>query len=89
MNQPQGTEIPATQFVHAADRVGPTVSSAGSQHLHPIPLLRRRTSLNVAGIIGGALPPLVAGPLPTAYGSWTIGLIIAVLVFTSFLLSAG
>ncbi len=31
-------------------------------------------AVNVAGVIGGALPPLIAGTLRATYGSWTIGL---------------
>ncbi|WP_191496151.1 MFS transporter [Mycobacterium simulans] len=41
-------------------------------------------ALNLAGIIGGALPPVIAGPLRTHYGSWTIQLVMAVLVVASF-----
>jgi MFS family permease len=40
-------------------------------------------AVNVAGVIGGALPPLIAGTLLTTYGSWAIGLMLAVLVLTS------
>ena len=39
--------------------------------------------MNVAGVIGGALPPLIAGTLRATYGSWTIGLMLAILVLTS------
>jgi len=37
-------------------------------------------ALNLAGIIGGAVPPLIAGPLLARYGSWSIGLMMAILV---------
>jgi len=40
-------------------------------------------AVNVAGVVGGALPPLIAGELRAAYGSWAIGLMMAALVFTS------
>lgn len=37
-------------------------------------------SMNLAGIFGGAVPPLLAGTLVAAYGSWAIGLMLAVIV---------
>jgi metabolite-proton symporter len=40
-------------------------------------------SVNLAGVIGGALPPLIAGTLLTTYGSWAIGLMLAALALTS------
>ncbi|MGB8404349.1 MAG: MFS transporter [Mycobacterium sp.] len=40
-------------------------------------------AFNLAGIVGGALPPLVAGPLVSALGSWAVGLMIAVFVLVS------
>jgi metabolite-proton symporter len=40
-------------------------------------------SVNFAGVIGGALPPLIAGTLRATYGSWAIGVMLAVLVLTS------
>jgi metabolite-proton symporter len=40
-------------------------------------------SVNIAGVVGGALPPLIAGTLRATYGSWSIGLMLAVLVLTS------
>jgi metabolite-proton symporter len=40
-------------------------------------------SINVAGILGGAVPPLIAGPLLVAYGSWAIGLMMATLALVS------
>jgi metabolite-proton symporter len=42
-------------------------------------------AFNLAGILGGAVPPLVAGALLTSFGSWAIGLMIALLVGISFL----
>src|SRR6516164_5433603 len=40
-------------------------------------------SVNLAGVIGGALPPLIAGTLLASYGSWAIGLMLATLALTS------
>ncbi|MGE2815577.1 MFS transporter [Mycobacterium heidelbergense] len=40
-------------------------------------------SANLAGVIGGALPPLIAGTLLATYGSWAIGLMLAALALTS------
>jgi metabolite-proton symporter len=40
-------------------------------------------AVNLAGVIGGGLPPLIAGTLLATYGSWTIGLILATLALTS------
>jgi predicted MFS family arabinose efflux permease len=40
-------------------------------------------SVNLAGVIGGALPPLVAGTLLATVGSWAIGLMLAALAVTS------
>ena len=34
-------------------------------------------AVNLAGIIGGAVPPLVAGTLLATYGNWAIGLMLA------------
>jgi metabolite-proton symporter len=40
-------------------------------------------AINVAGILGGAVPPLIANPLLTHYGSWSIGLMMAIMVVVS------
>jgi metabolite-proton symporter len=40
-------------------------------------------SVNLAGVIGGALPPLIAGTLLATYGSWAIGIMLATLALTS------
>ena len=40
-------------------------------------------AVNIAGVVGGALPPLIAGTLRATYGSWAIGLMLTVLAFTS------
>jgi nitrate/nitrite transporter NarK len=42
-------------------------------------------AVNLAGVIGGALPPLIAGTLLATYGSWTIGLMLATLALISLL----
>src|SRR5205807_10666637 len=40
-------------------------------------------STNIAGIAGGALPPLVAGTLQAHYGSWTIGVMLATITLVT------
>jgi MFS family permease len=40
-------------------------------------------ALNLAGIIGGAVPPILAGPLLTHYGGWAVGVMMATLVLVS------
>jgi metabolite-proton symporter len=40
-------------------------------------------AINVSGILGGAVPPLIAEPLSVRYGSWAIGLMLAALVVIS------
>ena len=40
-------------------------------------------SVNLAGVLGGALPPLIAGTLLATYGSWAIGLMLVALPLTS------
>lgn len=40
-------------------------------------------AFNLGGIVGGAIPPLIAGGLLTAYGSWAIGLMLAILALIS------
>ncbi|WP_036467084.1 MFS transporter [Mycobacterium genavense] len=40
-------------------------------------------AMNLAGVLGGALPPLVAGTLLATYGSWSIGVMLAALALTS------
>lgn len=41
-------------------------------------------AMNLAGIVGAAVPPLLAGTLLATYGSWAIGLMMASLVLASF-----
>ncbi|KLO45221.1 major facilitator transporter [Mycobacterium nebraskense] len=41
-------------------------------------------AMNLAGILGAAVPPLIAGTLLATYGSWAIGLMMATLVMASF-----
>jgi MFS family permease len=38
---------------------------------------------NLAGVAGGALPPLIAGTLQATYGSWAIGLMLATIALIS------
>ena len=40
-------------------------------------------ALNVAGVAGGALPPLIAGTLQATYGSWAIGLMLTTVATVS------
>jgi MFS family permease len=40
---------------------------------------------NLAGVLGGAVPPLIAAPLASAYGSFAIGIMLAVLALLSLL----
>jgi MFS family permease len=40
-------------------------------------------AVNLAGVLGGAVPPLVAGTLLATYGSWSIGLMLGTFAFTS------
>jgi metabolite-proton symporter len=38
---------------------------------------------NLAGVVGGAVPPLIAGALQATYGSWAIGLMLAIVTAVS------
>jgi metabolite-proton symporter len=40
-------------------------------------------ALSIAGVVGGAVPPLIAGALQETYGSWTIGLMLATAIAAS------
>jgi len=40
-------------------------------------------AVNLAGVLGGALPPLIAGTLQATYGSWAIGPMLAILAVAS------
>jgi MFS family permease len=40
-------------------------------------------AINVAGIVGGAVPPLIAGTLQATYGGWAIGLMLAAVALVS------
>jgi metabolite-proton symporter len=43
------------------------------------------TSYNLAGIVGGAVPPLVAAPLTAAFGNFSIGIMLSALSLLSLL----
>jgi MFS family permease len=43
------------------------------------------TSYNLAGIVGGAVPPLVAAPLAAAFGNFSIGIMLSALSLLSLL----
>lgn len=45
-------------------------------------------SYNLAGIVGGAMPPLVAAPLAAAFGSVSIGILLCALALLSLLCTA-
>jgi metabolite-proton symporter len=45
-------------------------------------------AFNLAGIVGGAIPPLVAGALVATLGSWAVGLLIAAFVIVSIACTA-
>ncbi len=40
-------------------------------------------AVNLAGLVGGALPPLIAGTLQATYGSWAVGPMLAILAAAS------
>jgi MFS family permease len=40
-------------------------------------------AVNLAGVFGGALPPLIAGTLQATYGSWAVGPMLAILALAS------
>jgi metabolite-proton symporter len=40
-------------------------------------------AVNLAGVVGGAIPPLIAGTLAATYGSWSIGVMLAALMLIS------
>ncbi|MCV7349232.1 MFS transporter [Mycobacterium parmense] len=41
-------------------------------------------AMNLAGILGAAVPPLIAGTLLATYGSWAIGVMMGALIVASF-----
>lgn len=43
---------------------------------------------NLAGIVGGAVPPIVAAPLAAAYGGFAVGVLLAALAVVSFVSTA-
>jgi hypothetical protein len=40
-------------------------------------------AVNLAGVVGGASPPLIAGTLQATYGSWAVGPLLAILAVAS------
>jgi MFS family permease len=46
-------------------------------------------AFNAGGIIGGAVPPLLAGALVATVGGWAVGLMMAALVFLALCCTAG
>ncbi len=41
-------------------------------------------AFNAGGLVGGAVPPMLAGALSASVGPWAVGLMMAVLILTSF-----
>ncbi|HEY3995086.1 MAG TPA: MFS transporter [Mycobacterium sp.] len=41
-------------------------------------------AMNLAGLLGAAVPPLIAGTLLATYGSWAVGLMMGTLITASF-----
>ncbi|MEV0945260.1 MFS transporter [Rhodococcus sp. NPDC049939] len=41
-------------------------------------------AFNLGGILGGAIPPVIAGALLATYGSWAVGLMMSLLLLVSF-----
>jgi MFS family permease len=39
---------------------------------------------NIAGVVGGAVPPMIAGTLQATFGGWAIGLLLASVSLVSF-----
>lgn len=46
-------------------------------------------AFNVAGVFGGAVPPLIAGPLQNTLGSWAVGLMLLIICTISVASVAG
>jgi hypothetical protein len=42
-------------------------------------------AVNIAGVAGGGLPPMVAGTLQATYGNWAIGVMMAAFALISLI----
>ncbi|WP_082945433.1 MFS transporter [Mycobacterium sp. E2733] len=71
-------------FAAAAVANGPTAAFVPELFATRYRYSGAAVAMNLAGILGAAVPPLVAGTLLATYGSWAIGLMMAALVVASF-----
>jgi MFS family permease len=71
--------------VHTATGIGWGPCAAFLPELFPTRYRYSGSALatNLAGVATGAVPPLIAGPLQASYGSWAIGLMLAVVMLVS------
>ncbi len=67
----------------AGTGAGPTAAFIPELFATPYRYSGSALALNLAGVVGGALPPLLAGTLLATYGSWAIGLMLAALALAS------
>jgi metabolite-proton symporter len=70
-------------FATAAIGIGPTAAFIPELFATRYRYSGTALAMNLAGILGAALPPLIAGTLLATYGSWSIGLMLAILVLAS------
>ncbi|WP_082939264.1 MFS transporter [Mycobacterium sp. 852002-30065_SCH5024008] len=71
-------------FAAAAVANGPTAAFVPELFATRYRYSGAAVAMNLAGILGAAVPPLVAGTLLATYGGWAIGLMMATLVMASF-----
>lgn len=72
-------------FAAAAIANGPTAAFVPELFATRYRYSGAAVAMNLAGVLGAAVPPLIAGTLLATYGSWAIGLMMASLVVTSFM----
>jgi metabolite-proton symporter len=70
-------------FAAAAVANGPTAAFVPELFATRYRYTGTALSSNLAGILGGALPPLIAGTLLATFGSWALSLLLAALVSIS------
>ncbi|GAA4540887.1 MFS transporter [Mycobacterium paraffinicum] len=71
-------------FAAAAVANGPTAAFVPELFATRYRYSGAAVAMNLAGILGAAVPPLVAGTLLATYGGWAVGLMMAALVMASF-----
>lgn len=71
-------------FAAAAVANGPTAAFVPELFATRYRYSGAAVAMNLAGVLGAAVPPLIAGTLLAAYGGWAIGLMMATLVVASF-----